>query len=771
MDRSVRARCAVLVTVCVLVAAVAQVMLVSTARASTAEQAAARSRRVHSTVVTAPSRSAVRAPYVAAAKREAARPRVTLTARWAHSTTPVPLCAAPAPGHPECLAIGRKASAPAVRPHAPGYNAPGATFQGYQPADLQAAYGTAGSSATPLVAIVDAYDDPSAETDLGTYRSTFGLPACTTANGCFTKVDQNGGTTYPPTDGQGANGWMGETALDLDAVSAVCPTCHILLVEANDDTTLDAAAHEATVLGATYVSMSWGTDEADLSAADIPALQALDALDYSAPGVTYVAASGDESYTYQGKPGGGLNWPASSPHVVAAGGVSLHRDPSTGAFSDAAWSGGGSGCSQAEPAQPWQQSTAAVHAVCPEGRAAVDVSADADPDTGLLSYVAGTWDVAGGTSLATPLLTALYALTRETAGSSTGAVQANEYAHAARLLDVTTGSTGACGDALCVARTGWDGPTGLGTPTSPSELYTPAAGSATVTAAWPRFTYGTTATVRATVTGPLPSTGTVSLRDGSTTLATAVLPGTSTSQTVALSVASDALAPGTHTLTLSFTGDTNVGGDSISDTVTVAKATPAVTAVWPAAATYGEAFTVKATVRATVSPASSGTVSLLSGSRALARASMPAGAGTSKTVSLPVRGAVLTAGARALRVVYSGDRDVAGVSLPAHSLTVRKATPTIAAAWPATARVGSRLAVKATIRAPGALSSSGTVAIKLGSTVLARVHLPAGGASTKRVTVTVGAGTVPRGRHTLTLAYSGDANVSARSTSHAVQMT
>src|SRR5581483_7147624 len=127
---------------------------------------------------------------------------------------------------------------------------------GYAPADLRAAYNIPASSPGELVAIVDAYDDPHAESDLATYRSQFGLPPCTTANGCFLKVDQNGGSIYPAIN----SGWAQEISLDLDVVSAVCPNCHILLVEArsNSFSNLGTAINRAVAMGAKVVSNSYG---------------------------------------------------------------------------------------------------------------------------------------------------------------------------------------------------------------------------------------------------------------------------------------------------------------------------------------------------------------------------------------------------------------------------------------------------------------------------------------------------------------------------------
>ncbi len=166
-------------------------------------------------------------------------------------------CGAPsAPGHVHCMAKALVDENGAMKPFAGG--------QGYGPSDIESAYNlpTTGGNGK-IVAIVDAYDYPSAEQDLASYRSAAGLPACTTANGCFKRVAGDGSTNYPGTDGQGCNGWNGEEALDLDMVSAACPDCHILLVEASDTSnqSLASALSTAANLGASAISNSYGGPE------------------------------------------------------------------------------------------------------------------------------------------------------------------------------------------------------------------------------------------------------------------------------------------------------------------------------------------------------------------------------------------------------------------------------------------------------------------------------------------------------------------------------
>lgn len=689
------------------------------------------------------------------------------------------------------MAIGQRVAptfaATSVKP-GPAFNSPSdPNFFGYEPADIQAAYGTSTLTASPLVAIVDAYDDPSAETDLAEYRSTFGLPACTTANGCFTKVNQSGGATPPGTDGAGADGWIGEISLDLDSVSAVAPKAHILLVEANSAYTSDllAAVQEAVKLGAKYVSMSWGGSEGGLITANGAAAAAsfahsADGTAFHTSGITYVASTGDDAFRYDTntEPLGGLSYPASSPNVVSAGGDALNRDATTGAFSDDVWSwdptsegcqydlafdsfqarcaGAASGCSQLEPAQSWQQAAPALAAVCQGGRAAADVSADADPNTGLLVDVEGFAEQIGGTSLAAPLLTSLYAASGERVGSVSGAVQSLAYRDPSGLIDVTAGATGDCGNALCTAGTGWDGPTGLGAPNSPADLVS----VPKVTANWPSFRYGTASTVKVTVSASVAPAGTVTLKNGTATLASMTLTGTGTTRTASLSVPGTKLTPGSHALTVAYSGAGRVAPAKLAaHTVSVAKALPGVTATWPTF-TYGAASTVKVTVKSTVAPATTGKVSVKWGTKTLATGKVPSGTATIKTVKVVVHTSALTAGSRPLVVSYSGDADIASKTLSAHTVTVAKAAPTVSATWPASIHFASPFSVKVTVAASGI--PTGTVSLKSGTTLLKSVKLPTTTATSKQVTLTVAAGKLSRGSHKLTVSYTGDANVTAR---------
>ncbi len=319
---------------------------------------------------------------------------------------------------------------------------PNPTPSGYTPADLHAAYNlpTSGGSGQ-LVAIVDAYDDPNAESDLAVYRSQFGLPACTTANGCFQKVDQNGGTNYPRAN----SGWAEEISLDLDMVSAICPDCRILLVEASSSSFADLAASvdRAAAMGATEISNSYGGSEYSSETSDQS--------HYDHPGIAITVSTGDNGY--------GVEFPAASRYVTAVGGTSLYKNGNS--YSEAAWSGAGSGCSAYISKPSWQTDSGCAN------RTVGDVSAVADPNTGVAVYDTyrlhpGGWLVFGGTSVSAPIIAGVYALAGNASSVDYGSYA---YAHTSSLFDVTSGSNGSCGGSyLCTATAGYDGPTGNGTP-------------------------------------------------------------------------------------------------------------------------------------------------------------------------------------------------------------------------------------------------------------------------------------------------------------------
>jgi len=316
--------------------------------------------------------------------------------------------------------------------------------------DLESAYNmtTMGSSKT-IVAIVDAFGYPSAEADLGMYRAQYGLPPCTTANGCFTKLNQKGNKNgrFPPEN----VGWAVETALDLDMASAMCPNCRIMLVEArtNSFKNLAAAEDTAAAKGAHVISNSYtGGDRANIT----PYAES-----YHHPGIAITAATGDDGYQ-------GAAFPASSPYTTAVGGTALTKDANVArGWTETAWSGAGSGCSKFAAKPAWQKDKKCTM------RMMADVSAVASPATAVAIYAPlnanqSGWTREGGTSVATPLVAGVY-------GNNGGAVNygSDPYAHTDALYDVTSGSNGSCGNSkkkayYCHAEVGYDGPTGLGTP-------------------------------------------------------------------------------------------------------------------------------------------------------------------------------------------------------------------------------------------------------------------------------------------------------------------
>lgn len=458
-----------------------------------------------------------------------------------------PACAAPAPGHVACLAdilVARTAAARA-RTHplgitttyaiVPGSAAEGA--DGLRPQDLRSAYfpgeaPDAPASEPQTIAIVDAYDDLQAESDLGVYDREFHLPECTAGNGCFEQVNQNGETGDPPFPASAqakgekealcesataepavkkaacrtieeVDGWSLETALDIETVHAICQNCHIILVEADEgeEAPLETAEDTAVRLGADEVSNSWAGSE-----------PLTDSEAFNHPGTVITFAAGDRGYLnwerdkleeelYGEK--AGVNYPASSPHVVAVGGTSLKLDHGGDAWGEeSAWIGSGGGCSLSFTAQPWQSEVADWSAVGCEGHRAVsDVSADADPYTGvavhdtvpyiplgggLKSATVFDWAPVGGTSASTPMIAAMFALAGGSHGVQYPAKTLYSHLGSAALHDISEGSTGKCrgdyssgcsgsmsplsltdcgqGAWICNTTAGYDGPMGVGTP-------------------------------------------------------------------------------------------------------------------------------------------------------------------------------------------------------------------------------------------------------------------------------------------------------------------
>jgi subtilase family serine protease len=406
------------------------------------------------------------------ASTAAAAPKVEHSGRTFH----VAACSyAVAPGNGRCFAhlvtnasgVGLRFTATGHGHFAPVSPADSSTFLPVFPAQVRAAYGITGfgSSAT-TVAIVDAYGYPNAEADLNTFRGAVGLGSCTKANGCLKIVNQGGSTSYNYPSEQG---WDIEQATDLDTVSTMCPGCKILLVQAktanfND---LAAAVRTAAAMGARVISNSYGAPESSIS--KNPPFESA----YNQPGIAVTASTGDSGY--------GAAFPADSPHVISVGGTSLLMSGLT-RTSETVWSGSGSGCSALYGQPSWQQpsnANMANNTLC-TGRMEADVSADADPNTGVIVYFniaacdaygclpAGFYGI-GGTSVANQIVAGIY-------GEKGNAVTYAASLYAApgsAFYDITSGTNAppSCGGTyFCVAGAGYDGPTGLGTPNGDSAF-------------------------------------------------------------------------------------------------------------------------------------------------------------------------------------------------------------------------------------------------------------------------------------------------------------
>ena len=347
---------------------------------------------------------------------------------------------------------------------------------GLTPELLHAAYALPNAtfpSSQQTIAVVDAFNDPTAEADLGVYDRQFGLPECTTANGCFRKLNQEGRTSPLP---QREGGWATEISLDVQMAHAICQGCHVMLVEANNESfaNLGAAVDAAVSAGATEVSNSYGGAELSGYTADNGP--------YNHPGVVITASAGDCGYFNEGCRGAeAANFPASSPDVVAVGGTTLTESGPT--WTSTVWEGGGSGCSVVFSAPAWQSAVAGFSATaCDSGRSVADVAAVGNPYTGVEVYDSTAnpggyptgWGVWGGTSVASPVIAAEFALGGGAHGVAYPA--ATLYSHigeGSALYDVVSGSNGSCTDASsCSARHGYDGPTGVGSPIGLSAFAT-----------------------------------------------------------------------------------------------------------------------------------------------------------------------------------------------------------------------------------------------------------------------------------------------------------
>jgi Subtilase family len=393
------------------------------------------------------------------------------------TTEPYLACGRPTTGDGACLAIvvprGVRAKRAPLTKSARDNSPAGPAFEGsgveggFSPSDLRSAYkipATGGSSQT--VAIVDAYNDPNAESDLNTYRAHYGIAACTAASGCFKKINQKGEEANYPSSPPAEDNWTVEEALDMDMISALCPECHIRLVEATNSELSNLYAAEdaaAAASGTTEISNSWGTPEYSGDTADNTY--------FDHPGIPITVSAGDVGY-------GAPEYPAASPDVISVGGTTLEKATNARGWEETVWADSGGGCSQYEsPEEYWQ----VFRPFFCESRLDNDVAAVANPYSPVsvyASYDSPGWQVIGGTSVAAPIIAAI-----EAHASSGARAKGAEAFYMYKLFDVTAGQNGECGGdpvtMLCHAMPGYDGPTGWGTPDGPLE--TPVALSGPVT--------------------------------------------------------------------------------------------------------------------------------------------------------------------------------------------------------------------------------------------------------------------------------------------------
>jgi len=339
-------------------------------------------------------------------------------------------------------------------------NTPATYASGLTPSKIKLAYSFTNlpfQGAGQTIAIVDAYDDPKAEADLGVFSKNFRLAACTTANGCFKKVYAAGSKPA------GNAGWGVEISLDIQWAHAIAPKAKIILVEAKDSSfnSLFQAISVAITQGATVVSMSWGGSEfAQETGFDST---------FNVPNVVFTASSGDGGH--------GTIYPSVSPNVIAVGGTTLTVDASGNYLSENAWSGSGGGVSVYEK-EPTYQTNFPLPNNPQNLRGVPDISYNADPNSGFSvydSYGQPGWMVIGGTSAGSPQIAAMIAVAKSGTSKKLTTVNSSLYAigksqYLANFHPITTGTNGSCGY-YCTAIFGYNYVTGIGTPQAASLVY------------------------------------------------------------------------------------------------------------------------------------------------------------------------------------------------------------------------------------------------------------------------------------------------------------
>jgi kumamolisin len=299
------------------------------------------------------------------------------------------------------------------------------------------------------IALVDAYDDPTAGSDLAVFSSQFGLPACTTANGCFQKVYASG--SRPPVD----SGWALEASLDVQWAHAMAPNAKIYLVEAASNSYADLFTAES-VAGSLVVAAGGGEISNSWQGSEFSGETSYDSY-LTKPGIVYFASSGDM--------GGVVGYPSVSPNVVSAGGTRVNRNASGSFTSESGWSGSGGGLSVYESRPAFQS---AIVAMVGNHRGTPDLSFDADPTTGVSVYDstpyggATGWWILGGTSVASPSLAGIV----NAAGNAFSSTKlentliytelVGKKTYKADFRDVKTGNNG------YPCQAGWDFCTGVG---------------------------------------------------------------------------------------------------------------------------------------------------------------------------------------------------------------------------------------------------------------------------------------------------------------------
>lgn len=366
----------------------------------------------------------------------------------------VQACPDVAPGYFRCLALGLRDFSRAPQTEMPD----GTKVSGYGPAQLQAAYNlTADAKTKPggTVAIVDAFGYPTLAKDLAKYRKYFKLPKCDESSGCLRVLNQEGNPSPLPSPPTGSNvGWIGEQAIDVAMVSANCPNCHIVMIEAtkNSGADLFKAERSAANLHPSAISNSWGGGE--YKGEKHAAVKW-----FNHAGIAITASAGDGGY--------GVIFPSAANTVSAIGGTTLDKVSGKRGYAEVVWSGSGSGCSAYIAVPTWQEAVEKKLGGCSK-RIVGDVAYDANPFTGVAVYESYIndeeppgWQVWGGTSVGAPAIAAIYALS----GNTSGVPASLAYSNSKHLYDVTSGSNGSCTPTyLCTGEVGYDGPTGNGTP-------------------------------------------------------------------------------------------------------------------------------------------------------------------------------------------------------------------------------------------------------------------------------------------------------------------